>query len=98
VNTLKFSGVCSHISARSKRYLYKDGVKKSICWNFSCIAIVTGRWYGGSCKNSSWSLKGEAGSFAPAGWSHDEVPALTRVQAVRMQLEVNTWWMNALIQ
>ncbi|MGB1552253.1 MAG: hypothetical protein ACPG86_05220, partial [Schleiferiaceae bacterium] len=29
-------------------------------------------------------------SFAPAGWSHDEVPALTRVQAVRMQLEVNT--------
>jgi membrane-bound lytic murein transglycosylase D len=35
-------------------------------------------------------LKGEAGSFAPAGWSHDEVPALTRVQAVRMQLEVNT--------
>jgi LysM repeat protein len=39
---------------------------------------------------TTWSLKGEAGSFAPAGWSHDEVPALTRVQAVRMQLEVNT--------
>jgi membrane-bound lytic murein transglycosylase D len=35
-------------------------------------------------------LIGEAGSFAPAGWSHEEVPALTRVQAVRMQLEVNT--------
>lgn len=39
---------------------------------------------------TTWSLRGEAGSFAPAGWSHDEVPALTRVQAVRMQLEVNT--------
>jgi len=44
----------------------------------------------GQKQESSWSLKGEAGSFAPAGWSHDEVPALTRVQAVRMQLEVNT--------
>ena len=44
----------------------------------------------GQMQESSWSLKGEAGSFAPAGWSHDEVPALTRVQAVRMQLEVNT--------
>jgi LysM repeat protein len=44
----------------------------------------------GQQQESSWSLKGEAGSFAPAGWSHDEVPALTRVQAVRMQLEVNT--------
>lgn len=44
----------------------------------------------GQLQESSWSLKGEAGSFAPAGWSHDEVPALTRVQAVRMQLEVNT--------
>lgn len=44
----------------------------------------------GQLQEPSWSLKGEAGSFAPAGWSHDEVPALTRVQAVRMQLEVNT--------
>ena len=44
----------------------------------------------GQLQESSWSLKGEAGSFAPAGWSRDEVPALTRVQAVRMQLEVNT--------
>jgi LysM repeat protein len=44
----------------------------------------------GQLQDSSWSLKGEAGSFAPAGWSHDELPALTRVQAVRMQLEVNT--------
>ena len=44
----------------------------------------------GQMQESSWSLKGEAGSFAPAGWSHNEVPALTRVQAVRMQLEVNT--------
>jgi LysM repeat protein len=44
----------------------------------------------GQLQEFSWSLKGEAGSFAPAGWSHDEVPALTRVQAVRMQLEVNT--------
>jgi LysM repeat protein len=44
----------------------------------------------GQLQESSWSLKGEAGSFAPAGWSHNEVPALTRVQAVRMQLEVNT--------
>ena len=44
----------------------------------------------GQLQKPSWSLKGEAGSFAPAGWSHDEVPALTRVQAVRMQLEVNT--------
>jgi LysM repeat protein len=38
----------------------------------------------------TWSLKGEAGSFAPAGWSHLEVPALTRVQAVRMKLMINT--------
>lgn len=37
-----------------------------------------------------WSLKGEAGSFAPAGWSSEEIPALTRVQAVRMKLEINT--------
>jgi LysM repeat protein len=44
----------------------------------------------GQLQESSWSLIGEAGSFAPAGWSHEEVPALTRVQAVRMQLEVNT--------
>ena len=44
----------------------------------------------GQLQEPSWSLKGEAGSFAPAGWSHNEVPALTRVQAVRMQLEVNT--------
>ena len=44
----------------------------------------------GQLQEPSWSLKGEAGSFAPAGWSHDEVPALTRVQAVRMQLVVNT--------
>ena len=44
----------------------------------------------GQLQEPSWSLIGEAGSFAPAGWSHDEVPALTRVQAVRMQLEVNT--------
>ena len=44
----------------------------------------------GQLQKPSWSLIGEAGSFAPAGWSHDEVPALTRVQAVRMQLEVNT--------
>ena len=44
----------------------------------------------GQLQEPSWSLKGEAGSFAPAGWSHDEVPALTRVQAVRMQLKVNT--------
>jgi LysM repeat protein len=44
----------------------------------------------GQLQEPSWSLKGEASSFAPAGWSHDEVPALTRVQAVRMQLEVNT--------
>ena len=44
----------------------------------------------GQLQEPSWSLKGEAGSFAPAGWSHEEVPALTRVQAVRMQLEVNT--------
>ena len=44
----------------------------------------------GQLQEPSWSLKGEAGSFSPAGWSHDEVPALTRVQAVRMQLEVNT--------
>ena len=44
----------------------------------------------GQLQELSWSLKGEAGSFAPAGWSHNEVPALTRVQAVRMQLEVNT--------
>ena len=44
----------------------------------------------GQLQEPSWSLKGEEGSFAPAGWSHDEVPALTRVQAVRMQLEVNT--------
>ena len=44
----------------------------------------------GQLQEPSWSLKGEAGSFAPAGWSHDEVPALTRVQAVRMQLEVST--------
>ena len=44
----------------------------------------------GQLQEPSWSLKGEAGSFAPAGWSHAEVPALTRVQAVRMQLEVNT--------
>ena len=44
----------------------------------------------GQLQEPSWSLKGEAGSFAPAGWSHDEVPALTRVQAVRMQLEVNS--------
>ena len=44
----------------------------------------------GQLQEPSWSLKGEAGSFAPAGWNHDEVPALTRVQAVRMQLEVNT--------
>ena len=44
----------------------------------------------GQLQEPSWSLKGAAGSFAPAGWSHDEVPALTRVQAVRMQLEVNT--------
>ena len=44
----------------------------------------------GQLQEPSWSLKGEAGSFAPAGWSHDEVPALTRVPAVRMQLEVNT--------
>ena len=40
--------------------------------------------------SSPWSLKGEAGSFAPAGWSHLEVPALTRVQAVRMKLAINT--------
>jgi LysM repeat protein len=44
----------------------------------------------GQLQEPSWSLIGEAGSFAPAGWSHEEVPALTRVQAVRMQLEVNT--------
>lgn len=44
----------------------------------------------GQLQEPSWFMKGEAGSFAPAGWSHDEVPALTRVQAVRMQLEVNT--------
>ena len=44
----------------------------------------------GQLQESAWSLIGEAGSFAPAGWSHEEVPALTRVQAVRMQLEVNT--------
>jgi LysM repeat protein len=37
-----------------------------------------------------WSLQGEAGSFAPAGWSHLEVPALTRVQGVRMKLVINT--------
>ena len=41
-------------------------------------------------RSTTWSLKGEAGSFAPAGWYNEEVPALTRVQAVRMQLEVNT--------
>ena len=40
--------------------------------------------------SSPWSLKGEAGSFSPAGWSHLEVPALTRVQAVRMKLMINT--------
>ena len=44
----------------------------------------------GQLQKPSWFLIGEAASFAPAGWSHDEVPALTRVQAVRMQLEVNT--------
>ena len=43
----------------------------------------------GQLQGSQWSITGEAGSFAPAGWSHDEVPALTRVQAVRMQLVVN---------
>ena len=43
-----------------------------------------------STTTHSWSLKGEVGSFAPAGWSHLEVPALTRVQAVRMKLVINT--------
>jgi LysM repeat protein len=43
-----------------------------------------------STTTHTWSLKGEAGSFAPAGWSHLEVPALTRVQAVRMKLMINT--------
>jgi LysM repeat protein len=43
-----------------------------------------------STKPTSWSLRGEAGSFAPAGWSSEEIPALTRVQAVRMKLEINT--------
>ncbi len=51
-----------------------------------CLPVVG--W--GQLQESSWSLKGETGSFAPAGWSHDEVPALTRVQAVRVQLAVNT--------
>ena len=44
----------------------------------------------GFTTTHSWFLKGEAGSFAPAGWSHLEVPALTRVQAVRMKLVINT--------
>ncbi len=43
-----------------------------------------------SVRSTTWSLIGEAGSFAPAGWSSEEIPALTRVQAVRMKLEVNT--------
>lgn len=38
---------------------------------------------------TSWLLKGTPGSFAPAGWSSEEIPALTRVQAVRMKLTVN---------
>ena len=40
--------------------------------------------------SSPWFLEGEVGSFAPAGWSHVKAPALTRVQAVRMNLMINT--------
>ena len=45
----------------------------------------------GFTTTHSWSLNGEAGSFAPAGWSYLELPALTRVQAVRMKLVINTF-------
>ena len=43
-----------------------------------------------SIQPATWSLQGEAGSFAPAGWGSEEIPALTRVQAARMNLEINT--------
>lgn len=39
----------------------------------------------------AWKLIRQPGVFAPAGWEHPEVPSLTRVQAVRMGLEVNEY-------
>lgn len=38
-----------------------------------------------------WRMMREPGTFAPAGWSAEEVPALTRVQAVRMGLRIDEW-------
>jgi len=36
-----------------------------------------------------WSMERQVGTFEPAGWSCSELPALTRVQAVRMGLTVD---------
>lgn len=39
--------------------------------------------------SDDWKLIGQAGSFAPAGWEHLNLPALTRVKAVRLGLVVS---------
>ncbi len=38
-----------------------------------------------------WSLSRAPGTFDPAGWSTADIPALTRVQAVRMGLRIDEW-------
>jgi len=40
-------------------------------------------------RDVRWELKGESGTFSPAGWASEEVLALTRVQAVRTGLTIN---------
>jgi len=42
-------------------------------------------------KDMAWRMVREPGTFAPAGWASVEVPALTRVQAVRMGLRIDEW-------
>lgn len=38
-----------------------------------------------------WKLDRQPGTFEPAGWTSLEVPALTRVQAIRQGLVINEW-------
>lgn len=55
------------------------------CILFSLLSLGSN----GQDISEVWELHGTPGSFAPAGWHHQEAPALTRVQAARMKLVIS---------